>query len=69
VTDIVVTQGQLDALVEALASGARSVSYQGRTVQYGTFAEMRAAINWLQSRLAGSTAPTSVVYLRRGREC
>jgi len=42
----------LTALQEARYAGVRSVSYDGRTVTYGSDAEMAAAITDLEGRIA-----------------
>jgi len=42
----------LSALQEARYAGVRSVSYDGRTVTYGSDAEMAAAITDLEGRIA-----------------
>jgi len=42
-----------DALLAARYSGTRSVSYDGKTVTYGTDAEMAAAIADIERRIAG----------------
>jgi len=41
-----------DALLAARYSGTRSVSYDGKTVTYGTDAEMAAAIADIERRIA-----------------
>jgi len=43
-----------DALIRARAQGLRSVFYDGKRVEYGTDAEMRAAIADLDRRIAGN---------------
>ncbi len=43
---------QLDALREAKGQGVVSVSYEGRTVTYRNFADMRAAEADLEKELA-----------------
>ncbi len=40
------------ALLAARYSGTRSVSYDGKTVTYGTDAELAAAINDIERRIA-----------------
>ena len=42
----------LTALQEARYAGVRSVSYDGRTITYGSDAEMAAAITDLETRIA-----------------
>ncbi len=41
-----------DALLAARYSGTRSVSYDGKTVNYGTDAELAAAIGDVERRIA-----------------
>jgi hypothetical protein len=48
----------LTALQEARYAGVRSVSYDGRTITYGSDAEMAAATTDLEARIA-SAAGTS----------
>ena len=45
----------LSALQEARYAGVRSVSYDGRTVTYGSDAEMAAAITDLETRIAAAS--------------
>lgn len=45
----------LDALQEARFAGVRAVSYDGRTITYGSDAEMAAAISNLEGRIAGAS--------------
>ena len=49
---------RLSALLTARYSGTRSVSYDGKTVTYGSDAELAAAIRDLEGRIAtGSATP------------
>ena len=48
----------LSALQEARFSGLRSVSYDGKTLTYGSDAELAAAIADLESRIARETGST-----------
>lgn len=51
-------QALLTALQEARFAGLRSVSYDGKTVTYGSDAELAAAIRDLEGRIAtASTTP------------
>ncbi len=52
-------QAQLDALLAARFRGVRSTSYDGKTVTYGSDAEMARAIADLEARIAaaGGTNP------------
>ena len=45
-------QAQLDALLAARFRGVRSTSYDGKTVTYGSDAEMAKAIADLEARIA-----------------
>ena len=45
----------LDALQEARFAGVRAVSYDGRTITYGSDAELAAAIANLENRIAASS--------------
>jgi hypothetical protein len=58
-TDSATLQGQLDALQAALASGADSVSYDGKSVRYKSSEEMRAAIASIQNQINGLTGANS----------
>lgn len=44
----------LSALQEARYAGIRSVSYDGKTITYGSDAELAAAITDLEARLASA---------------
>jgi hypothetical protein len=53
-------QAQLAALQAAYNSGARNVSYEGKSVNYGSPAEMREAIAAIENQIngmAGANAP------------
>ncbi len=52
-------QAQLDALLAARFRGIRSVSYEGKTVTYGSDAEMAHAIADLEARIATETGTTA----------
>jgi hypothetical protein len=54
-------QGQLDALTAAYNSGASSVSYDGKNVQYRSLAEMQAVMVSLENQLGQRTQPTRAV--------
>ena len=49
-------QALLTALQEARFAGLRSVSYDGKTVTYGSDAELAAAIRDLEGRIATASA-------------
>ncbi|MDP5308665.1 MAG: phage head-tail joining protein [Paracoccus sp. (in: a-proteobacteria)] len=48
----------LSALQEARFSGLRSVSYDGKTLTYGSDAELAAAIADLESRISRASGST-----------
>ena len=45
------TQAHRDALLEAIASGVLRVSYDGRTVEYRSLADLRAALREVEASL------------------
>lgn len=45
------TEAQREALREAIASGCSRVSYDGRTVEYRSLAELRAALRDVEAAL------------------
>ncbi len=47
-------QGALSALMKARATGIRKATYQGRSMEYGSDAEMASAISDLERRIAAS---------------
>jgi hypothetical protein len=47
-------RADIDALREAMATGAASVSYEGRTVTYRSYQDMRLALGDLLDELAGA---------------
>ena len=53
------TQAQLTALETAYASGARSVSHNGKTITYASRAEMAAILREMRVAL-GIVSPASV---------
>lgn len=46
------TVAQRDALRQAIASGVLRLSYDGRTVEYRSMAELKSALNEVESALA-----------------
>ena len=50
--DLARMQALLDALQEARFAGLRSVSYDGKTIAYGSDAELAAAMRDLEGRIA-----------------
>jgi hypothetical protein len=57
-TDIIILQGQLEALKTAWRSGAMSVNYDGKSVTYRDTAGMQAAIASLQNEIAAASGPS-----------
>lgn len=51
-----------DDLQTAIYSGARSVTHDGKTVQYGSLREMLQALSRLETQISGVRA-TSIQYL------
>jgi len=47
------TEAQLEALQRALASGVTRVSYEGRSTEYRSLADLRSAIAEIKAELAG----------------
>ena len=47
----------LIALQEARFAGVRAVSYDGKTITYGSDAELATAINDLETRIANAGTP------------
>lgn len=58
-------QTQRDALATSLASGVLRATYQGRTVEYRTVAEMERVLARLDGEIAAaqSRRPVRVVYI------
>lgn len=56
-------QALLTALQEARFAGLRSISYDGKTVSYGSDAELAAAIRDLEARIAAASG----AFARRRR--
>jgi len=54
----------LDALIRARAAGLRSLLYEGKRVEYGSDAEMAAAIADLERRIrrASTSRPAAVMF-------
>lgn len=46
------TIAQRDALKQAIASGVLRLSYDGKTVEYRSMAELKAALNEVEAALA-----------------
>ncbi len=53
-----------DALIRARAQGLRSILYEGKRVEYGSDAEMAAAIADLDRRIATASGslPTTIAF-------
>ena len=45
------TESHRDALIEAIASGVLRVSYDGRTVEYRSLTDLRAALREVEAAL------------------
>lgn len=65
-------QSELSALKAAYASGARRVSYEGKTVEYDDEAGLRRRIGWLEAEIAGAEGkprggPRFATFRRAGR--
>lgn len=52
-------QALLTALQEARFAGLRSISYDGKTVSYGSDAELAAAIRDLEARIAAASGASA----------
>jgi hypothetical protein len=55
------TQAQLDAIEEAIASGATSVSYEGKTVSYQSLDQMLRIRAIIRSALGQTNPPVTVL--------
>lgn len=55
------TQAQLDNIENAIASGARSVSYEGKTTSFGSLDEMLRVRNIIMRALGMSSADNNYV--------
>jgi len=53
------TTAELDALKRAYASGTLRVSYDGRTVEYGSADDLLKRIRTIESEIASSSAATA----------
>lgn len=66
------SQGDIDALKKAIATGAKSVLYQSgderREVQYKSLAEMRTALSMMEAEVAGSARPLRTTFVRFERD-
>ena len=64
------TQAELDALKRAYASGTLRVSYEGKTVEYGSEADLIRRIRTIESEMAvlgGNPKPRrSLAAFRKG---
>ena len=61
------TPAHLVAIETAIASGARSISYEGKTISYGSLDEMLRIRNILQVALGLITPPSSTVLVAHSR--
>lgn len=64
--DIAELQAQLAELKRAYWSGARTISYEGKAITYGSGEEMRAAIASLEAELGLSRPVVGVVRSSKG---
>lgn len=62
------TQTQLDALRAALASGITRVSYDGRTVEYRSMADLERAIATVERGLGQRSAASRITYPEISRD-
>lgn len=63
------TQTQIDALEEAIAAGVTSVTYQGRTTEYRSLAEMKETLEMMKRSVNPNSAVqqrSSFAVFRRG---
>jgi hypothetical protein len=64
------TQPELDALKKAFAAGTLRVSFEGRSVEYGSAADLLSRIRIIEAEMAaqsGSVAPKrSLASFRKG---
>lgn len=58
------TADHLQALRDALASGEHRVSYEGKSVEYRSVADLKAAIAEVESAIARDTGRTKVRQIR-----
>lgn len=56
------TQTQLDALKDAIARGARSVSHDGKTISFHSLDEMLALAERMERELQGSISRRPMVH-------
>ena len=65
------TQEHLQALREALASGEHRVTYEGKSIEYRSVADLKAAIAEVEATLAREGVEPEIEdqeYERRGRQ-
>jgi hypothetical protein len=60
------TQTERDALAAAIKSGALSVVYDGKRVEYRSLADMLQTLALMNEFLAGATSRSSVASFSRG---
>lgn len=61
------TQGQLDAIENAIASGATRVSYQGRSVEYGSLDNLMRVRDIIRRDLGLTPAKSATVVVAHDR--
>ena len=63
------SQADLDAVRAAIASGALSVTLDGRTVTYRSVAELFAAEQRITSALSGRASRQTLITASKGFQC
>ena len=48
------TEAELEALLRAYAAGALRVTFDGRTVEYGTAPDLLSRIRWIEAQMAAA---------------
>lgn len=54
------TQAQIDALKDAIGTGARSVSVDGKTVTYNSISEMLRALRLMEREVNGASSASTI---------
>lgn len=58
------TTAQRDALRQAIASGVLRISYEGKSVEYRSMAELKEALNEVEAGLARSSGKAQTRRIR-----
>ncbi len=58
------TTEQRDALKQAIASGVLRLSYDGKTVEYRSMADLKAALNEVETALARDSGKTQTRQIK-----